>query len=90
MVNIKASVFTKALLKCCGSGFRIQDPVLLLTPKYWIRYPVPVDPWIRDLGWKNGKIRIRDKHPGSVTLLYLVANTGYFTGESVSSFKRKK
>jgi hypothetical protein len=33
--------------------------------------------WIRDPGWKNsdpgsgmGKIQIRDKHPGSATLIY--------------------
>ena len=32
----------------------------------WIRIrdPEPFSPWIRD-----GKIRIRDKHPGSATLL---------------------
>jgi hypothetical protein len=26
-------------------------------------------PWIRDPGWKKFEIRIRDKHPGSATLL---------------------
>jgi hypothetical protein len=60
MVNVKSACVHNSFIAVLR--IRIQDPgsSASLTPKYLnsllrirIRDPVPFDPWIRDLGWKN-------------------------------------
>jgi hypothetical protein len=58
-----------------GSGMNIPDQISeSLETIFWIKDPESFSPWIRD-----GKIQIRDKHPGSVTLRL----------EELSSYRRR-
>jgi hypothetical protein len=65
-----------------GSGMNILDLIfeklvfVLKVLKFFDADPDPgsFQPWIRDPGWK--KNRIRDKHPGSATLLLFGSGKG--------------